>query len=219
MPALNFKSQFAAKVENGTKPHTIRGRRKHPIKPGDVLYHYTGMRTRVCRRLRTEICMAVVAITIDAERSEVLLAPGSRIHRVRGGLLNPDEIERLAKLDGFDDATAFFKWFRDTHGATFRGHLIEWDPKANAACLADLAAEGSTFFVQISRESRWAWGAGKLLEGPRDPKAVKRDGYGFTDDSKNAWPFKTAAAAKQKARIIAKHMSLPEADVAAVPSP
>lgn len=48
--------------------------------------------------------------------------------------------------------------------------------------------------------------AGQYLEGPRDPKLVKRSGYGFTKTAAKAWPFATERAAKAKARIIERHM-------------
>ena len=48
--------------------------------------------------------------------------------------------------------------------------------------------------------------AGQYLEGPRDPKKVKRDGYGFTTDPTKAWPFPTKKQAEAKARIIERHM-------------
>jgi hypothetical protein len=48
--------------------------------------------------------------------------------------------------------------------------------------------------------------AGKYLEGPRDPKTVKRLGYGFTLDIAMAWPFPTERQAKAKALIVDRHM-------------
>jgi len=65
MPALNFHKQFAPAVEDGSKRQTIRALRKHPIRSGDHLYHYTGMVTKACRKLREDIATEAVHIEID----------------------------------------------------------------------------------------------------------------------------------------------------------
>lgn len=64
------------------------------------------------------------------------------------------------------------------------------------------------YVVQISEESGWVWARGKYLEGPRDAKSVKRDGYGFTEDRSRAWPFPTWARGNAKAKIVANHMRM-----------
>lgn len=201
MPALNFQKQFAAKVEDGSKPHTIRADRKHPIKAGDTLYLYTGMRSLACRPLRApEICNAVVRITIDTDRCEVLLGKGSTIHRCGGGLLTPAEIERLAKLDGFDDVNAFFKWFRDIHGATFRGTLIEWKPM-NAEIplfiknpeldfeLSDLLGEKPGDFIVLCIDGQQVPFAGTPYDSPRAREIQQLFVDRLNDRSKKSlWP-------------------------------
>jgi hypothetical protein len=65
MPSLNFKAQFAESVESGSKKQTIRANRKHPIRIGDTLYLFTGMRTRNCRRLGEATAKMVRDITIS----------------------------------------------------------------------------------------------------------------------------------------------------------
>lgn len=64
MPALNFQPRFAKMVENGTKRQTIRALRKDGRDPklGDMIHLYTGMRTKKCRRLRTNYCTSVTPI-------------------------------------------------------------------------------------------------------------------------------------------------------------
>jgi len=47
---------------------------------------------------------------------------------------------------------------------------------------------------------------GPYLQGPRTPKQVRRDGYGFTGDIERAWPFSTAGAARRKASAVDRHM-------------
>lgn len=48
--------------------------------------------------------------------------------------------------------------------------------------------------------------AGRYLQGPRDPKEVKRNGYGFTHNADEAWPFASERKASAKARIVERHM-------------
>ena len=55
MPALNFKKQFAEKVETGEKRQTVRAKRKRAFVVGDKLYLYTGMRTKYCRKLAVDL--------------------------------------------------------------------------------------------------------------------------------------------------------------------
>lgn len=128
MPALGYKARFAAMVASGEKPHTIRSPRAHPIKVGDVLQHYTGMRTKQCRRLcEPTVCTAVTGITIFASHRVVILAAGSqRYPREISVALDCHTTEALAKADGFADAAEFFAWFGETHGPVFEGFLIEW---------------------------------------------------------------------------------------------
>ena len=122
MPALNFQAQFAPLVESGEKRQTIRAYRKdgRDPKPGDTLYLYTGMRTKACRKLREVECKSVHELSFFAR---------SR-HRGRGTIMSmtgsPCSIDRLAKLDGFRNATAMFNWFEDTYGLPFEGLLIRW---------------------------------------------------------------------------------------------
>lgn len=119
MPSLNFKPQFAGAVLSGRKTQTIRAARKHPIKADDQLYLYTGMRTKQCRRLRVTQCTKVPPIRIFADE----LLPSI----VLGGLaLSFNQMERLAKKDGFFMSADLFQFFRETHGKSFSGQLIEW---------------------------------------------------------------------------------------------
>ena len=124
MPAYNFKGRFAELVASGAKPHTIRPRRKRPTVVGDTLYLYTGMRTRQCRLLLTTICHAVTSIDIGIN----IQGEDHVLHD--GRFLDTEEVEALARRDGFASATDFFAFFRTTYGPgpVFRGELIEWQP-------------------------------------------------------------------------------------------
>lgn len=116
MPAYNFKTIFAPAVESGAKPHTIRPQRKRPTVPGDMLYLYTGMRTKFCRLLKKTVCTAVIPIEI--KRNSV---------RLDGRELSLSEVEALARADGFPDAQTFFAFFATTYPAgMFNLELIKW---------------------------------------------------------------------------------------------
>jgi len=115
MPSLNFKKQFMGAVLNGTKHQTIRATRKHPIKVGDVLYLFTGMRTKECLRLRVTCCTRVRQIRIDQARVRIGMRDLTLI-----------EIKALAAADGFLDPSLFVDFFQCNHGLPFTGQLIEW---------------------------------------------------------------------------------------------
>lgn len=119
MPILNFKKQFAPAVESWEKRQTIRAKRKDGRDPktGQTLYLYTGLRTKVCRKLGEAICKEVVPTTIENDLYTIL---GTE------SLDTPDELA-LAKADGFDNLSNFYDFFDRTHGLPFHGLLIRWD--------------------------------------------------------------------------------------------
>ena len=102
MTAINFQKQFAPKVADGSKTHTIRKRRNKPIQKGDWLQLYTGMRTQNCQRLAIRICTKVESIIIDPINKKVVIGDTH---------LNTDEIYQLAIKDGFTDTLSFFHFF------------------------------------------------------------------------------------------------------------
>lgn len=125
MPSLNF-TKFADKVIDGRKPHTIRATRKIPIKAGDDLSFFTGMRTKACRRIRdNQPCVAAAEIEIVASMSRVRVGSGSL--RYQMGALSTREIRALAIADGFNTVAEFFTYF-GRNGLKFTGQLVEWMP-------------------------------------------------------------------------------------------
>lgn len=116
MPLLNYKPQFAILVESGGKRQTIRAQRKYPVKHGDRLYHYTGLRTKASRKLGESDASMVQEITI---KNRTVLIDGQSLYL--------PSIEELARLDGFESVDAFFEFFDASHEAPFRGQLIGWD--------------------------------------------------------------------------------------------
>lgn len=114
MPALSFMARMAPLVESGAKPHTIRDKRKRPIKEGDLLYLYTGMRTNHCRKLGEGLCVRVVPILISAQ---------SRTVKLGEEWLDGPAIALLAKRDGFESVEEFFDYFK----TEVERDLIEWE--------------------------------------------------------------------------------------------
>lgn len=115
MPAINFKREFAYKVESGQKTQTIRAMRARKFVPGDELYLFTGMRTSACRRLRHTTCESVDDVLID----HCTITVGNKL------LLPPEQAE-FARADGFDSVQAFVRFFKDTYGLPFRGQVVRW---------------------------------------------------------------------------------------------
>lgn len=124
MPSLNFKKQFAPLVESGIKRQTIRALRKQPIKVGDDLHLFTGMRTNACRRLRpVEKCIAADRIEI----SERAIGKFTRAHAcLNGRPISHSSLQKLAAADGFQTVPEFLDFFDQTHGLPFEGQLIKW---------------------------------------------------------------------------------------------
>lgn len=127
MPAYDFKPRFAAKVATGEKRQTIRavGKRRPP-RVGDPLMLYTGLRTDACRKLLDAVCTAVEPISIEPERRAVRMVRGYGENKWWADI-DQEEIDVLAQADGFDDAEAFFAFFREQYGrSTLSGYLIRW---------------------------------------------------------------------------------------------
>jgi hypothetical protein len=124
MPLLNFKPMFVDHIRSGRKGHTIRATRKHPVKVGDKLYLYCGLRQKGAYRILPEpvICTKVERIEIDHEDAEN--GNSWSLIEIDGRELDLDEYDRLAIADGFsshDDMMAFWKG-----RLPFTGNIIHW---------------------------------------------------------------------------------------------
>lgn len=116
MPSISFMEQFAGPVERGEKLQTIRRVRKVPIKVGDRLYLFTGLRTKKCRKLGVGRCTRVRVIRIESNWA---------VYR-DGRLLGLMGVYKLASKDGFADVGLMFRFFEGQYGLPFEGVLIEW---------------------------------------------------------------------------------------------
>jgi hypothetical protein len=139
MSALNY-TVFVYQVEAGLKRQTIRATRKHPIKVGERLHHFTGMRTKKCRRLRDGIedrCIRVrdIEMTFVSARSMAgVFTCFSCEIRVDGKRIYQRASEIISRHDGFGGLGAFLRFFfqatkpaRRKKGTTkFKGQIINW---------------------------------------------------------------------------------------------
>lgn len=126
MPALDFKKKFVPQILDGSKTHTIRGPRKHPIKRGDWLALYTGRRTKYVSKLGEATCTDVKDINIGCADHSVRFMRAFDVKKI----LSSDEILALALSDGFKDADEFFAFFaRSKHtddAGIFNGDIYYW---------------------------------------------------------------------------------------------
>jgi len=122
--AYNFQRQFAPRILDGSKPHTIRARRKNGYLPkvGERIKLYTGMRTKQCELLREVTVTRVRPIIVHSVQFPGVVLDGRTLRMY--------EICDLATADGFKNEYAFFDFFREKRGDSFSGYLIEWDPKS-----------------------------------------------------------------------------------------
>ena len=122
MVAYNFQKQFADDVETGRKRQTIRAGEPR-CKPGDALQLYTGMRSKACRKLRDAVCAEVRPIVIVHDDR---MYGGTAIILNRRRLESPADGRSLARADGFENAEQMCRWFEETHGLPFDGHVVNW---------------------------------------------------------------------------------------------
>lgn len=122
MPAYNFQKQFVPMILDGSKPHTIRRRRKRPTVPGDRLLLYTGMRTKSCKLFAVTECVKV---------EPVIIYPTIKKIMNESEIMSGDDMFKLAKADGFDTLNAFFGFFERTYKLYELDdfEIISWDPK------------------------------------------------------------------------------------------
>jgi len=116
MPAYSFKERFVSDVKAGIKTQTIRTKRKHQIKAGDPVYLYYGMRTKFCTKIGEGICTGVADILIANS--------GILIEGV--GFAQGEDLESIAKSDGFENWETMKRWWKKINGLPFKGEIIFW---------------------------------------------------------------------------------------------
>lgn len=118
MVAFNFQPRFADLVESGQKTQTIRKTLR--AKVGDPVQLYTGQRTKQCRKLGEGRIVSI---------HEMIVARGIRPgygFALGGLILSKEDMNLLARCDGFIDSAEMFDWFEKHHGLPFDGFLYKW---------------------------------------------------------------------------------------------
>lgn len=152
MPAYSFQERFCPWVLDGSKPQTIRSRRKNQAKRGDTLYLYFALRTKYCKKLREEKCDNVKSLSVNERFGIVLYERALTATEIAAAILDPvnpllpsweilDAPKRdlLAWKDGFrPDGTTennpfgsfhlMLRWWKQTHELPFVGDIIYWMP-------------------------------------------------------------------------------------------
>lgn len=118
MALLNFKKQFVPKIESGEKTHTIRATRKTPIRAGETLHLYTGLRQKGTRLLMRVPCTRVQPIRIETVRDGAVMA-------IDGQWYTQSECQQVAIRDGFANWDEMVAFFADR--LPFTGQIIHWD--------------------------------------------------------------------------------------------
>lgn len=133
MPALSFKKQFAQPIWDETKVGTIRAKRKVPIKVGQPLFLYTGMRTKQCKKIGERRAIHVVPIRIlpaAPDQSTPRVIYGGEGAAISGRLATSTDLDHFARGDGFaswDDMCAFWhKEHPESKAQWFDGDWILW---------------------------------------------------------------------------------------------
>jgi hypothetical protein len=114
---LPFKNQFKDKILSGEKIHTIR-KNSSKWTIGKKIHFVTGMRTKNHDCFKQGKCMGLQEFAIYWRGNTVY--PVAVF--VSGRTLTLDEVEILAKNDGFNTVDDFYRWFN----ADFKGIIIHW---------------------------------------------------------------------------------------------
>ena len=118
MALLGFKDRFVPKIAAGEKTHTIRERRKIPIKTGETLHLYQRPRQKGMKLILRAPCVRVEEIAIGA-------GYGVGAVFIGGEQLNDSECEQLARRDGFTDFREMLSFWDGR--LPFLGQIIHWD--------------------------------------------------------------------------------------------
>lgn len=126
MPAYNFKPQFAPLVESGQKRQTIRQTAKGAAR-GATAYLYTGQRTAQCRKLGEGTITDVLPIEIGRHACGEPYACITEWYGIRRHLAH-EQLDSLARADGFANGEEMVEWFAAQYGLPFSGYLHQWVP-------------------------------------------------------------------------------------------
>lgn len=149
MPAYSFQSRFVPFVKDGSKPHTLRDRRRHPAKVGSTVYLYSGLRTKWCQKIGQDTCKRTFSVAIYEygivfynrllDKQELNAARINPFDPLlpQQGVLSLQECDEFAWKDGFrpegttvqSPAGAFdlmIRYWNQTHILPWAGDVIYW---------------------------------------------------------------------------------------------
>ncbi len=128
---LGFRHRFERMILEGSKTHTIRGKRSISPRVGETIHCYVNPRQKSMRLLGRWACVKVQDIRIELPQNDFLTI------YLDGERLSFDEASLLAFRDGFREhgiSKALFefeRFWRIAHrlrpGQSWRGDLIHWD--------------------------------------------------------------------------------------------
>jgi len=121
----NKPTEFDRKIINGYKKHTMREDIHERWKQGRRINHCHGVRTKHFDNFYNNDCTGTQKVTIihyphkaSVYIDDRLVGHWSKTFEVT----HYPKLKQLAKNDGFDSVTDFFKWFNEN----FTGKLIHW---------------------------------------------------------------------------------------------
>lgn len=177
MPSLSFKKEFAPGIlamldknyakRTGVKPKTttIRAKRKRPIKKGDRLFLFSGLRTKYCKKLGETDCMKVENISMTE------VQPGRTMVVLDGTCLLEDEVQNIALADGFETWQQMIGWFRKNHGFPFEGQRIHMVNTYQRKYFCNKMVKDHGFALKLETTQK------TILINQEDVAAAKKDRY------------------------------------------
>jgi uncharacterized protein YqfB (UPF0267 family) len=121
MVAYSFHRRFAEPILDGRKGGTIRPDRRRHARPGEELQLYTGMRTKQCRLITRQHCVAVDPITLDFVTRSIEWPAEDRL------IYRSSDLDRFAVFDGFRCYADMIEFWAETHATDkFHGWHIRW---------------------------------------------------------------------------------------------
>lgn len=179
MPAYNFQKQFVPMILDGTKTHTIRKRRKHPTKVGDILWLYTGMRTKECKLTAVAPCVRVEPIVIWPFGTMIEI--NNELYRVGG------RAREIALADGFEGTASFYEFFqRYKRDRLDDFEIIWWNPKE----LLDVYDKSRQVAKDVARVVKYLyWDAPKtmLIDDPFESREGAEDEFNTKIEAITDW--------------------------------
>jgi hypothetical protein len=136
VPAVGFQHRFVVAVWEGRKRQTIRPLRfRHPFEAGTRISMFAGWRTPRCVKIGEAPAHSVARVRVEP------CAPGAsgpRLYVRTGGAWLEEDLDAMARRDGFDDrapgarndrapGAELVAFLELVHGRLpFEGHLVTW---------------------------------------------------------------------------------------------